>query len=207
MPPTINLDHPDVEAGCDLDYVPNVGRKLAGGGRGLGLPRLRRAQRRHRVQAASMSAVDVALGPADAEAMDEILGFLPHRTPFLFADRVEIEGERILGYRLFRPEEDFFKGHFPGYPVVPGVILLESMFQCGGRRRAQDGHRRRWAPSSSPRSRKPASAGRSGPGETFRAEIENLKATPRIVHQRGAGYVGDEIAVEAEWISIAGGNE
>ena len=59
----------------------------------------------------------------DAEAMAEILGFLPHRPPFLFADRVEIEGESIFGYRLWRPEEDFFRGHFPEYPVVPGVIL------------------------------------------------------------------------------------
>jgi len=42
------------------------------------------------------------------------------------------------------------------------------------------------------------------PGETYRAEIENLKATPNIVHQKGRGYVADEIAVEAEWISIAG---
>lgn len=142
----------------------------------------------------------------DAEAMAEILGYLPHRPPFLFADRVEIEGERILGYRLFRPEEDFFKGHFPSYPVVPGVILLESMFQCGGvgvRKMGIVGIGTFFlAKVKEARFRRQVR-----PGETFRAEIENLRATPRIVHQRGAGYVGEEMAVEAEWISIAGGNE
>jgi 3-hydroxyacyl-[acyl-carrier-protein] dehydratase len=142
----------------------------------------------------------------DAEAMAEILAFLPHRPPFLFADRVEIEGERILGYRLFKPEEDFFKGHFPSYPVVPGVILLESMFQCGGvgvRKMGIVGMGTFFlAKVKEARFRRQVR-----PAETFRTEIENLRATPRIVHQRGAGYVGDEMAVEAEWISIAGGSE
>jgi len=140
----------------------------------------------------------------DAEAMAEILGFLPHRPPFLFADRVEIEGETIFGYRLWKPEEDFFRGHFPEYPVVPGVILLESMFQCGGvgvRKMGIVGAGTFFlAKVKEARFRRQVR-----PGETYRAEIENLKASPRIVHQKGVGYVGDEIAVEAEWISIAGG--
>jgi 3-hydroxyacyl-[acyl-carrier-protein] dehydratase len=140
----------------------------------------------------------------DAEALAEVMSFLPHRSPFLFADRVEVEGDRIVAYRLFRPEEDFFKGHFPEYPVVPGVILLESMFQMGG-----VGVRKMGIVGAGifflAKIKEARFRRQVRPGELYRAEIANLKATPNIVHQKGTGYVGDEVAVEAEWISIAGG--
>jgi len=59
---------------------------------------------------------------------------IPHRDPFLFVDEVlELErGARIVAVRKFRPEEEFFRGHFPGSPIVPGVIILEAMAQAGG---------------------------------------------------------------------------
>jgi 3-hydroxyacyl-[acyl-carrier-protein] dehydratase len=150
---------------------------------------------------------DEAKPMTDEEALAEVMGYLPHRPPFLFADRVEIEGlgddRRIVGYRTYRPEEYFFQGHFPGYPVVPGVIQLETMFQIGGvgvRKMGIAGAGTFFlAKIKDARFRRPVR-----PGETFRAEIENLKVTPHIVHQKGTGYVGDEASVEAEWISIAG---
>ncbi len=65
---------------------------------------------------------------------DEIKRLLPHREPFLFVDGVlEMEpGERIVAFKVFHPEEEFFKGHFPGNPIVPGVIIVEALAQAGG---------------------------------------------------------------------------
>lgn len=65
---------------------------------------------------------------------DDVKKYLPHREPFLFIDGVSdlTEGKSIIAFREFLPEEYFFKGHFPGNPIVPGVILMESLAQAGG---------------------------------------------------------------------------
>ena len=64
----------------------------------------------------------------------DIMSFLPHRYPFLLVDRiVEIEGQkRIVGLKNVTINEPFFQGHFPGAPVMPGVLILESMAQVAG---------------------------------------------------------------------------
>ncbi|HET6204189.1 MAG TPA: 3-hydroxyacyl-ACP dehydratase FabZ family protein [Planctomycetota bacterium] len=66
---------------------------------------------------------------------------LPHRPPFRFVDEVlEVSpGERIEAARVFRPTEDFFRGHFPGDPLVPGVLLVECMAQAAGLAEADPG--------------------------------------------------------------------
>jgi 3-hydroxyacyl-[acyl-carrier-protein] dehydratase len=65
---------------------------------------------------------------------EEIKSYIPHREPFLFVDKVlEFDPySRILAVKTFWAEEEFFKGHFPGHPVVPGVILVESLAQAAG---------------------------------------------------------------------------
>lgn len=65
--------------------------------------------------------------------VEEIMEILPHRDPFLLVDAItEIEpGKRAVGYKYVRPDEDFFRGHFPGAPVMPGVLIIESMAQVG----------------------------------------------------------------------------
>lgn len=63
---------------------------------------------------------------------DDLLDLIPQGEPFRFVDEiVEVDEDRIVGRYRFRPEADFYRGHFPGDPVTPGVLLLESMAQVG----------------------------------------------------------------------------
>ena len=66
--------------------------------------------------------------------IQEILNILPHRYPFLLVDRIlEMEiDKRIVGIKNVTVNEPFFQGHFPGHPIMPGVLLLEAMAQTGG---------------------------------------------------------------------------
>ena len=66
--------------------------------------------------------------------IQEIMGFLPHRYPFLLIDRiVEFEPmKRLVAIKNVTINEPFFQGHFPGYPIMPGVLVVEAMAQAGG---------------------------------------------------------------------------
>ena len=78
-----------------------------------------------------MTAPDIQL-PLDSKA---IMAILPHRYPFLLVDRiveVDIEAKRIVGVKNVTFNEPFFQGHFPGTPIMPGVLIIEALAQAGG---------------------------------------------------------------------------
>jgi beta-hydroxyacyl-ACP dehydratase FabZ len=65
--------------------------------------------------------------------INEIRGILPHRYPFLLVDRiVEMDAERVVGIKNVTNNEPFFQGHFPDFPVMPGVLIVEAMAQAAG---------------------------------------------------------------------------
>ena len=134
--------------------------------------------------------------------MKNIKDLLPHREPFLFVDMIEKSDEKeIIAYRTFTEEEHFFKGHFPDYPVVPGVILVETMAQAGGAGISQSGILGEslffLATVDKAKFRRQVK-----PGEKVKLVVTNIRVSRAMIKQSGKAYVGDELAAEAEWLCL-----
>ncbi|WP_304224550.1 3-hydroxyacyl-ACP dehydratase FabZ [Gracilinema caldarium] len=137
--------------------------------------------------------------------MNEIEQLLPHRAPFLFVDVIdEITEERIVARHIFKETEFFFAGHFPQYPVVPGVILIETMAQAGGAGLRKSGVLGGDALFFLATVDKAKFRRQVRPNEEVRLEIENLRVSGKMIKQAGKAYVGTELAAEAEWLCLVG---
>lgn len=147
---------------------------------------------------------DGVSNPEDRMNENEIEKLLPHRVPFLFVDEVNTEGELIVALRRFTETDFFFKGHFPQYPVVPGVILVETMAQSGGAGLRKQGLLGGDALFFLASVDKVKFRRQVRPGELVRSEIKNLRVSPKMIKQSGKAYVDGELAAEAEWLCLVG---
>lgn len=138
---------------------------------------------------------------------EEILKILPHRHPFLLVDRiVELQpGQRAVGIKSVSFNEPFFAGHFPGHPVMPGVLVVEAMAQVGAvlLLSGVPEERRRvvyFTGIDKTRFRRPVR-----PGDTLRLELRVLKLRSRTAKMRGEAYVDGALVAEAEILSSLAG--
>jgi 3-hydroxyacyl-[acyl-carrier-protein] dehydratase len=142
----------------------------------------------------------------DERVNSEIEELLPHREPFLFVDEIVSADEgQIVAKHVFTENEFFFKGHFPRYPVVPGVILIETMAQSGGAGLRKLGILSGGSLFFLGTVDKVKFRRQVRPGDEVRSEIRNLRISSRMIRQSGKAYVGGELAAEAEWMCLVGG--
>jgi UDP-3-O-[3-hydroxymyristoyl] N-acetylglucosamine deacetylase/3-hydroxyacyl-[acyl-carrier-protein] dehydratase len=135
--------------------------------------------------------------------IEEIMKVLPHRYPFLLVDRVlELEERRIVGVKNVTINEPFFQGHFPGHPIMPGVLIVEAMAQVGGMllmRTVEDPDSKivYFMTLDNVKFRKPVK-----PGDQLRFELELLQVRGKICRMKGCAKVDGEVVCEAEMAAM-----
>ena len=130
----------------------------------------------------------------------QIQSLLPHRYPFLLVDRIVEyeEGKRVVGIKNVTLNEPFFQGHFPGAPVMPGVLIIEAMAQTAGVLMLGNIPDREtklvfFTGIDGAKFRKPVV-----PGDQLRMELVVLRYRPRYIKLRGQAYVDGQLVAEAE---------
>ena len=148
---------------------------------------------------AAHSAVAVPASEAVTLDINQIQQILPHRYPFLLIDRITAldTGKRVTAIKSVTMNEPYFVGHFPGHPVMPGVLVVEAMAQAGGLLIMRE-----FEPNSKLvlftgidkcKFRKQVT-----PGDQLRIEVEVLAFRRNVGRMQGSAYVGDQLACEAE---------
>lgn len=140
----------------------------------------------------------------------DITKILPHRYPFLFVDRIiQLElNKRVVGIKNVTINEPFFQGHFPGNPIMPGVLILEAMAQVGGvlARLSVPGllgdqtkQNVYFMSIDKVKFRKPVL-----PGDQVVFELEALRTGSRVWKMGGKAFVKDDLVAEAELVATIG---
>jgi beta-hydroxyacyl-ACP dehydratase FabZ len=140
----------------------------------------------------------------------DIIKILPHRYPFLLVDRiVELEpGKRVVGIKNVSINEPFFQGHFPGNPIMPGVLIVEAMAQVGGVlarlsmpdvSEKQDADTIFFMSIEKAKFRKPVV-----PGDQLILEVKPLRPGSKVWKMAGKAFVRDDLVAEAELVATIG---
>ncbi|MDZ5782772.1 3-hydroxyacyl-ACP dehydratase FabZ [Marinococcus luteus] len=130
---------------------------------------------------------------------EQIKEIIPHRYPFLLVDKIiEVEpGERAVGIKNVSANEEFFNGHFPDYPVMPGVLIIEAIAQAGGvalmQQEDMKGKLALFAGIDECRFK-----GQVKPGDQLRLEMEVTKQRRSIVKGKGTASVDGKVVAEAD---------
>lgn len=136
--------------------------------------------------------------------INQIQKILPHRYPFLLVDRILEVGEtKIVGLKNVSANEPFFQGHFPGYPVMPGVLIIEAMAQVGAvwilSKPEYQGKIAFFARIDNVRFRKQVV-----PGDQLRMEVEVIKVRGKVGKAQARTFVENDLAAEAEFTFAIG---
>ena len=139
--------------------------------------------------------------------INEILTMLPHAYPFLLVDRiVEIElGKRIVGIKNVTYNEPFFQGHFPGRPIMPGVLIVEAMAQTAGvlvfKSMPEEDYKKSvfFLGMDNVKFRKPVI-----PGDQLRLELEITRHRQSIWGFKGKAFVDEKLVAEADLLAMLG---
>ena len=140
-------------------------------------------------------------GPVTLD-INAIQRIMPHRYPFLLIDRIlSLEETRVVGIKNVTINEPFFVGHFPGHPIMPAVLIVEAMAQCGGVLLLNRVDRPKdklvyFMGIDNAKFRKPVR-----PGDQLRFELTLLRLKQRICKMEGKAYVDGDLVAEAELLS------
>ena len=154
---------------------------------------------------AAGDAAETASPTGEAVDFAEVLRRIPHRYPFVLVDRGEnyIPMRSMVGIKNVTHNEPYFTGHFPGNPVMPGVLLIEAMAQTGAVLMSKsldidiENKAILFASIDAVRFRSPVR-----PGDTVRMPVEVVRYRGELFKFRGEAYVGDKIVCEAEFAAM-----